>query len=143
MNSTLWQLFVSYGLPLLIPVVMGGVFWALLKASTLLDAKAAESKIAAIAGRVTHFADVVVHEVDAVVRPKLLEAAKDGKITLAEAEELKKAALDKLKLLLTEKGLGEIQGVFGILLPQVETYLSGAIEKAVAQKNAAAAGTPY
>lgn len=135
---TATEMFLQYVVPILVSLVVSGVLWLLFQGGKLLAVRAKESKFFAVAAQVAHLAEIVVAEVDAVVRPKLVAALADGKVTQAEAEELKKVALAKLKELLAQRGMKELKGVIGIFMPSVDTYLSGAIEKAVASKRATA-----
>lgn len=125
-------LFLQYAL---VPLIGGLALlagWALLKLSSWLEAHGAQSKLFGIAAKVAHFADHVVRELDVTLRPKLAISLADGELSASEAAELKAAAVSRLKALLTEAGLAELSAL-GISLPsQVDTYLGGAIEKAVA-----------
>lgn len=125
-------LFTDYALPLLATALSGLLAFALKALVAWLNSKAETSKGAAIAAKVAHFSELVVADLEATVKPELQKALADGKLTLEEKEGLKNLALERVKLLLADKGLGELQAVLGLLTPQIELYLSGAIEKALA-----------
>lgn len=135
-KSALTAAFIQYVLPVLITAIAGGLGWVLVQLGLFIKAKWGESKIAMIAVRVEHLAEIVVADIEATLRPKIAAAAADGQLTAEEGADLKKTAMERLKAMLAERGLLELQGVLGIIAPQVDTYLSGAIEKAVAAKPA-------
>jgi hypothetical protein len=130
-KSTLLTLFIQYALPPLFTAVMGALVWAAGKGGAYLGAKESESKLARIGGWALHLAMGVVADLEATLRPALGQAAKDGKLTKEEMLQLRDAALKRLKELLGERGLGELQKVLGIAAPQLDAYLMGLIERAV------------
>lgn len=139
LKSTLLELFIQYVLPILATAAFGGLVWLLVQLSRWFAAKGATNRFFLVTERVAHLASVIVADIDATMRPKLKSAAEDGKISPDEAAELKKAALDALKKSLSERGLTQLQGVLDVFGGPVETYLSGAIERAVTSKRAAEA----
>jgi hypothetical protein len=133
MTTALYEAFVKFILPVLATGLGGLLVILFAAAGDWCRARAKESKLAAVGAQVAMLADLVVADIEATLRPKLALAAEDGQLTSAEAAELKQVAMDRLKQLLAEKGLASVKGVFGILAPQVELFLSGAIERAVAR----------
>lgn len=124
-------LFVEYALPLLATALTSLLALALKALVTWLNSKAEGSKLAAVAAKVAHFSELVVTDLEHTVKPELEKALADGKLTDEEKEGLKALALERLKALLADSGMKELKGVMGILTPQLELYLSGAIEKAL------------
>ena len=131
LKATLLSLFVQYVVPPLFAIVMAGAAWALWKLSQFLNSKAGESKLAAVAARISHLAEGVVADLEATLKPELVEATKDGVLTKAEITRLREVALARLKQLAGERGLAELQLVLGLVPTQVDSYLTGVIEKAV------------
>ena len=136
-KSALWGLFLQY----LAPVIMTGIAsllgWASLKLGQWLHAKAGDAaattatkKASLVAERFAYFANTVVQELEATVRPYLKEAAADGTISQDEAAKIKTLALEKLKALAGDKGIKEAQAVLGILAPGIDVWLGGLIEGA-------------
>lgn len=94
-------------------------------------ATAAQKAMAAVALKVEHFAELVVADLNATLKPLILEAAKDGNVSPEEWAKLKATAMERVKVLLGQEGLASLTGILGIGASAAETYLSGAIEKAV------------
>lgn len=136
LRSVLLDVFIKYLLPVLATAVAGGLAWLLTQLGLWIRAKWAGTKLALLTARVSELAAMVVADLEASLRPKLAEAAADGKLTPEEAAIIKKAAMDRLKELLQEHGIAEIKEVLGIFAPQVEHFLSGAIEKALSEHKA-------
>jgi hypothetical protein len=107
--------------------------------STWLAALAEKSKVAAVALKVEHFAETVVADLDATMRPEVALALADGILDDLEKAKLRATALERMKVLLGTAGLAQVAGVLGIGAAAVEAYLSGVLEKKVDQKNNAAA----
>lgn len=127
---------VQYVLPPLVPLLGALVTWALAKLVAFLDAKAKESKAALVAAKLTGAAQSVVAELNATLRPQLEAALADGALTDAEKKQLKDAALNTLKTKLPTSLMASASSIFGGFL---DTYLSGAIERAVLDQKATAA----
>ncbi len=126
----------QYVLPPLVPVLGGLVTWALAKLVTFLDAKAKESKAALVAAKLTGAAQSVVADLNATLRPQLEAALADGVLTDVEKKQLKEAALTTLKTKLPPTLMASASSIFGGFL---DTYLSGAVERAVLDQKATAA----
>lgn len=126
----------QYVLPPLVPVLGGLVTWALAKLVTFLDAKAKESKAALVAAKLTGAAQSVVADLNATLRPQLEAALADGVLTDTEKKHLKEAALTTLKTKLPPALMASASSIFGGFL---DTYLSGAVERAVLDQKATAA----
>ncbi len=132
-KAELSKSFVQIVVPALCTGLAGLLGWAMMALRKKFEAQAEQSKIAAVGTRITHLADVVVADLNATVKPAIVEAAKDGVLTAEEAAKIKSMAMDRLKALIAEKGMAELSGVLGIVAPSIETYLSGLIEQAVAK----------
>lgn len=109
------------------------------KLTAWLDAKAADANasaatkaISAVASKVEHFAEAVVADLNATLKPALAEATADGKVTPEEAAKLRALALERMKALLGTAGLAGVTGVLGIGAAAVDGYLSSVVEKKVA-----------
>lgn len=80
-----------------------------------------------------HYAGIIVADLEATVKPTLIGFLSDGKITADEGAQLKALAMVRLRAMLGDHWLEVLQKVLGIYAPQVDAYLSGIIEKAVAK----------
>ena len=109
------------------------VGWALLALRKKLQAQAAESTLAQVGLRVTAVVDAVVHDLEATLKRELAKAAEDGELSKAEITHLRQIALERVKTVLGEKGLGELGSVMGIARGVVDQFIQGHIEKSVAQ----------
>ena len=89
--------------------------------------------------RVTAVVDAVVHDLEATLKRELAKAAEDGELSKAEITHLRQIALERVKTVLGEKGLGELGSVMGIARGVVDQFIQGHIEKSVAQIPSAAA----
>lgn len=130
LSSALLHAFIQYGIPVLFPALMGLVAWALVELTQKLNAQAKESKVAAVGAKVTHFAAITVQDIEATLKPELESAAADGVVTPEELKKLRAAAIARVKALLADKGLKELQAVFGVASAEVDKYLGGVVEKA-------------
>ena len=101
--------------------------------ANFLRTKAAESKAARIGLVITESARAAVLELDAAMKPKLKAYMADGVLSEEEKADLKKTAIELLKTKLPGNLLSAATGIFGAF---TDTYLSGKIEQAVAEKNA-------
>jgi len=98
------------------------------KGIELLNAKAKGAKLESTVALLSEAAKAAVLEVEVTLKPKLVEALKDGVLSDAEKAMLKKAALDLLTSRLPIASLALARDVFGPLLQQV---LSKQVETAV------------
>lgn len=122
------QYVVAPAIALLAPLLLA----ALAKLVTYLHSKEKESKLAMIGGVVADAAQSVVAELNATLKPQLLKALEDGKLTDVEKAQLKEAALTALKTKLPAATMAGASAIFG---PLVDQWLGGMVERAVtAQK---------
>lgn len=126
------ELFIQYVLPPVLTALGLGAAWVLTTVGAWAQAKWKDSKIADIVTRVSHFAGVVVQDIEATLRPEIHLALQDGALTRPEAERLKTIAMDRLKTMLGQKGLDELTSRLGVAPKAADAYLSGVIEKRVA-----------
>ena len=93
--------------------------------------------------RLFHIADTVVVDINNTIKPAIVDALKDKKISKEEAADLKKLALSRLKIILSEQGKVELLEFLGIADDALDVYLGGVVEKAVeaAKVNEAAVTT--
>ena len=123
-------------LPLALSVLSAAAVWALARLSTFLHAKATASKAYAALDRLSVTVSAVVADLNGTVVPKLREKAANGHLTAADIAELRVLALARLKVIWGEQGLKLLSDEAGILLPGLETLLSGLLEKHVALASA-------
>lgn len=131
-KDALLQVFIRDILPVLSTFTVGVLTWLSVQGGRMLRARASESKMAAVAAKVLHFGEVVVHDLEVTLKPQLLIAVADGELTPVEIAQLRAVALERFKALLKQEGLNELQSVLGIGAGMVDTYLQGVLEKAVA-----------
>lgn len=130
------QYVVAPAIALLAPLLLA----ALAKLVTYLHSKEKESKLAMIGGVVADAAQSVVAELNATLKPQLLKALEDGKLTDVEKAQLKEAALTALKTKLPAATMAGASAIFG---PLVDQWLGGMVERAVtAQKPPEAPAVP-
>lgn len=102
-----------------------------------LKSKADESKAARVALTMTELTRAVVMDMDVVLRAKLKAAAADGVITPEEAADLKaQAKAEAMKAAMTRLPPALMDAAQAVLGPALETFVSGKIEQAVAEKKA-------
>jgi hypothetical protein len=121
-----------YAVPLALTAVAAALAWALAALAKKLQAQATESKLAAVGARLALLADAVVRDVEATLKPELRAAVADGVLTQEELKKLKQAAFNRLKIILTERGMTEAAAVLAVAAPGLSFVLGGYIERAVA-----------
>lgn len=126
------ELFIQYVMPPVLTALGLGLAWLLTTLGTWATSRWKDSKVSLAIARTSHFAGVVVQDIEATLRPAMRAVTVDGKITPEEARHLKEAAMTRLKTMLGEQGLQELSGIVGVFAPSVDAYLSGVIEKRVA-----------
>lgn len=131
-KETLLQLFLTYGVPFLSVALFALVAWLLVKLRAWLHEKEQTSLAARYASQVADYASSVVAELNATLRPQLVAALADGKLTDVEKAALKQAGLAALAKGLPLPITAWIASTFGEGAP---TWLGGHLERAVlAQK---------
>lgn len=133
------ELFLKYLLPPLLTGLGALLGLALKNLGAKLAADAANSKIAAVGSKLTMFIESAVADLENTVKPQLIAASADGVITAEEGASLKSLAMTRVKVLLSEKGMGELSSVLGIAAPAIESLISGMIEKFLADQQTAKA----
>lgn len=126
------ELFIQYVLPPVLTALGLGAAWVLTTVGAWAQAKWKDSKVVDVVARVSHFAGVVVQDIEATLRPEIHLAVKDGQLTRPEGERLKTIAMERLKAMLGAKGLQQLSSRLGVAPPALDAYLSGVIEKRVA-----------
>jgi hypothetical protein len=130
-KSMLIELFIKHVLPIALTGLVGVIVWAVKALAAKLTAEGKATKLQNAESRLALFAAAAVADVEATLRPLVAKASEDGKLTPEEAAELKKAAMDRVKAMLADKGAAEVQAILGIFAPQLEVIISGFIERAV------------
>lgn len=125
------SMFVQYVLPVLFSAIAMVGTWALARFAEKLGAEAKTSKTFAVLERLSLMAHAVVADLEVTLKPRLLEATRDGVLTQAEIVMLRSAALERLKQLAGERGLEEARALLGIAAPELERFLTGLLERAV------------
>lgn len=151
------EVFVHATLTYVVPIIIGLFFTGLAAlitwAAKMLKTKfEADGKVTLIEGavlKVAHFADAVVRDVEAGTKKSIEAARADGKLDANDYKAIKDEALEKLKASLGERGLTTLRGALDLPPEAVDTYLSGAVERAVTTVSAqkavkeAAADAPF
>lgn len=106
-------------IPLAVSAVGAATTYALAKLASLLDAKAAESKLFKALSALPHMAEAVYADVHAALAPEIDAAAADGQFSPDELATLKADAVAALKASLTAHGLPALKEAFGPLLDSV------------------------
>lgn len=135
----------SAGLAQLIPQLLLGLFglvgtvvtgFLLPHLRDWLKAKAATSAIAGAGLKLETIGESVVAHVNAGLKAKAESLLADGELSAADKAELKAEGMRLFKEQLGTEGLGSIAGALGLGASMVDTFLSGVLEKKVAQANA-------
>jgi hypothetical protein len=108
--------------------LLGWVFVALQKKFA---AQTGQTMMTVVGAKVAHFAELVVHDLEATLRTQIADASKDGTLTRAEAQKLRDEAVRRVKELLGQEGLVDLQGALGLGVGTTERYIQGEVEKAV------------
>ncbi len=130
--QTIIPALIQYVLPVLVTALIPLIGVAIRALAMKWAAEGKESKGKALAARLLLFTDAVVADLNANLKDQLVAASADGTIDDAERAALKAAAMERIKILLADKGMAEVKEVFNIMAPALDTLLSGLIEKAVA-----------
>jgi len=136
---TMWEI--------LAPILTAAVGWGAVKLSNLIAAKTKNERVGGMLARLVGTVKTAVVSVNETAKAEIA-AAKDpkspggAKITKGEAEQLKKACLDKIKSYWGAKGLSEAARVLGFDGGGLESFLGDEIEKAVAETKGKPTGNP-
>lgn len=122
------------------PFALLGLGWLAAKASTALTTSTA-SKTQLVLARFAHFAELVVRGQQSTV-DLLKDAAKDGKLTKEEIQQIASKALEELKRVAGANALSELQQVVKIALPGMDVYLRGLLESELVKSKLPAALVP-
>ncbi len=128
------ELLFQYVLPPVLTALGLGAAWCLTQLGLFISAKWKGQKAAEAVSRVTHFASVIVADLEGTMRPEVQKAMADGHLSPEEGKRLKEVAMARLKQMLAEQGMAELTGLVGVFAPTLEGYLSGLIERAVANQ---------
>lgn len=127
-------------LPALLSALAPALLWLFAKIGSFFKAKAAEAgasatqtKIFTALDQLDTLASNTVAHLNAGVKDKLQSYLADGVLTDAEKEDLKASAMGTLT---SEAGPEAVALLKSVLGDAFETFISGAIEKAVARANA-------
>jgi len=131
----------------LLPAALAVLSLALTGAAALganyLAKRAATSKTFAVLASFWEVVRSTVAHADVELRPALTAALADGRLSPEEGKALKEAAIKLVRAQLGTGGLAALQNVLKVELPGLETYISGAIERALyEQKAAVVVGAP-
>lgn len=137
-KSALTEAFVKYILPVLATAI-AALITALLGMLTMkLKGDAMKAKAEGkntvwldLASRASHLTQLVVTDIQNTLRPMLLTAGKDGKISKEEGEEMRAEAIKRVKAMLGEHGMKELGGFVGDL--NVDQYIGSLVESALGE----------
>ena len=115
----------------LLPLVLAGVSWLIVKATSWFQAQTKNAYLGGVIGRLGVFVDTTVRALEQTIVQELKDANADGVLSAAEAAKIKADALGQLKSLLGAKGLKELVSVLGIDPSGIDRFLSDHIEAAV------------
>lgn len=118
-------------MPYILSAVGAAAVWALAALGRKLSVDAGTSKGKFVLFRLAAIAEATVADLNVTMKPLIAKASEDGKITPAEAKELRDAALERIKQTLGDKGMKELQVVLGATGGSIGIFIGGIIEKAV------------
>lgn len=130
---TIGQQLFSALLPILVMVVGGVATMALAALKKKWSADADATLLEKVGAKATDFAIVVVRDIEATLKAEIEKANADGIITPEEGRHLRGVALERMKAMMGERGLSELQAVMGLGVEGLEHYLGGLVETAVAK----------
>lgn len=114
-------------------LAMLALAWVFVQLQKKIGADTNATKAQLVVARWSHFAEVVVRDLGATLRPKLVAALADKKLSTDEIRQLRDEALRRMKELAGETGVEELKATLRIVAPSVDTYLFGLVETAVAK----------
>lgn len=115
----------------LIPLAIAIGTWALYAASNWLQAHAKNAYQRGVLIRLTDAVYTIVRETQQTTVEALKEAAKDGKIDVAEAEDIKSGAVARVRGYLGKRGISELESIFD--REMVDKVIASHIEASVAE----------
>lgn len=137
--SPLWQSI----LPAVLAVLSLALTGVAAYASSYLSKRAATSRAFAALAPFWEVVRSTVAHADAELRPALMTALRDGRLTPEEGKALKAQTIKLVKDQLGTEGLAALQKALRVSIPGLETYISGAIERALSEQKApVVVGTP-
>lgn len=119
-------------LEILMPVLALLATWATAETARFVRRRVKNDTVQGMLIRLNDAVAVAVGEVGQTVVPELKRAAADGRLTEAEAVMLRGMAVDRVKKILSERGVSEAQKVLQI--EDFEDWITARIEAAVADK---------
>lgn len=128
LTSPFMAAFIQYLLPVIFAGLATVLAWLLSKLGQKLSAQAKDTTFGAAAGKITHFMQIVVQDLEATLKPGILEAVADGKVTSDELKTLRTKAIERVKLLLGTQGLEEMRDALGLPHGQIDPYLGALVE---------------
>lgn len=129
-QSVITSILIS-AMPYIIAAVGAAAVWALAALGRKLAVDAGASKGKFVLFRLAVVTEAVVADLNVTMKPLLVKALEDGKISPEEAKTLRDAAFERVKATLGDKGMKELQAVLGATGGSIGTLLGGIIEKAV------------
>ena len=136
----------SFGLEvlqILSPVFLAALTWAASKLARLIRTKVQNEDLKGLLLRLDDTALTVVKDLQQNMAKQMKAASADGKLSEAERQQLKDAALAAVKAYLGPKGRAEINKILGLQDGPMEGLLSSKIEAAVLDlRNAAPTRVP-
>lgn len=118
-------------MPYIIAAVGAAAVWALAALGRKLSVDAGASKGKFVLFRLAVVTEAVVADLNVTMKPLLVKALEDGKISPEEAKTLRDAAIERVKATLGDKGMKELQAVLGATGGSLGEIIGGIIEKAV------------
>lgn len=118
-------------MPYIFSAVGAAAVWALAALGRKLSVDAGASKGKYVLFRLAAIAETTVADLNVTLKPLVVKASADGRITADEAKELRDAAFARIKETLGDKGLKELQAVLGATGGTIGVFIGGAIEKAL------------
>lgn len=118
-------------LEVLAPILVAGLTWLSAKLAQLIKAKVKNEYLRGVLVRLDEAVFTAVKELQQTVVDAIKEATADGKITEAEKQRIKQAAIDNVKSHLGPKGLEELGHILGLGSGSVDGLIASKVEAAV------------
>lgn len=129
-------------LQLLSPVLLAGLTWLVARAAALIRARVQNEFLRGVLVRLDDAVFTAVKDLQQTVVDEIKAASADGKISAAERQRIKVAAVTNVKSHLGPKGVVELGRILGLGAGALDGLMGSKVEAAVHDIRAAANGSP-
>lgn len=131
MGPEIQALFLQIVVPAAFTVLAALVTFGGKKLIDYINAKTKNESVAGILARLVSTVQTVVLDVNGTVKPEVIKALADGKITDAEKKMIRDIAVARVKTHLGAKGLAEIVSILGVDPSLIDSFIGSHLEAAI------------